>query len=468
MAALASLLRRRSSSSHADALLRTLCTTTAAPTEPTLSASAAKTRLRREYDADRAVSLLDAIDTASLSAASTRHALSLAARRLSRAGRFADAEALLSSHIPASPTEPHLSAILCSYASAALPEKALEAFRSAAPSLPSPISPMPFNALLSAFVRCRRHRRVPVLFTELSKEFSITPDATSYGILVKAHCMVRHDAKAHEVLAQMREEGISPTTTIFTTMIDSMYKQKKIEEAETLWKQMLESGCKPDQATYNVKAMNFGLHGKPEDVLLVMAEMEAAGVKPDTITYNFLMTSYCKNGKVEDAKGLYHSLGAKGCSPNAATYKHMMAYLFAHGDFDAAMKIFRESLSKHKVPDFKTMKGFVEGLAKGGKVAEAKDVISEVKKMFPENLLSGWKKLEKELGLIAHNGDVTSQAECAAEEPLSEAEPATAEALELEDPDTEETVVSEESADDETPAPETETSTDEEVPRGPA
>ncbi|XP_020180481.1 pentatricopeptide repeat-containing protein At2g18520, mitochondrial [Aegilops tauschii subsp. strangulata] len=462
MAALASLLRRRSSL-RADVLLRTLCATA---TAPPLTSSAAKTRLRREYDADRAVSLLEAIDTASLSAGSTRHALSLAARRLTRAGRHADAEALLSSHIPASPTEPHLSAILCSYASAGLPEKALEAFRSAAPSLPSPISPMPFNALLSAFVRCRRHLRVPVLFEELSKEFSITPNAISYAILVKAHCMVRHDAKAHEVIARMREEGISPTTTIYTTMIDSMYKQKKVEEARTLWKQMLESGCKPDHATYNVKAMHHGLNGKPEGVLQVMAEMEADGVKPDTITYNFLMTAYCKDGKMEDAKALYRSLGDKGCSANAATYKHMLAALFAHGDFDTALEIFRESMSKHKVPDFKTMKGFVEGLAKGGRVAEAKEVIYVVMKKFPDTMLSGWKKLEKELGFCSDNGDTTPHAECTAEEPVSEAEPATTEALELKDSAAEETGVSEESDDDETPSPET--STDEEVPRGPA
>jgi pentatricopeptide repeat protein len=180
--------------------------------------------------------------------------------------------------------------------------------------------------------------------------------------------------------------------------------------------------------------------------------METAGVEPDIITYNFLMTAYCKAGKMEDAKELYRSLGDNGCSANAATYKHMMAYLTAHGDFDAALEIFRESMSTHKVPDFKTMKGFVEGLAKVGRVAEAKQVTSEMMKKFPDTLLSGWKKLEKELGFCSDNGGAVPQAECAAEE--------------LEDSASEETVVSEESAADETPAPEQ--SSDEEVPRGPA
>ncbi|KAL6899448.1 hypothetical protein ACP4OV_006106 [Aristida adscensionis] len=467
MAALAALLRRgrRAHATLPRALSTTTTTTTAAAggAQPALSVSDAKKRLRREHDPDRAVSLIEAIDTASLSAASTRHALSLAARRLSRSRRFADAEALLSSHIPASPTEPHLAAVLCSYASASLPEKALDAFRAAAPSLPRPITPLPFNALLSAFLRCRRHRRIPVLFDELSKEFSITPNAASYGILVKAYCMTRDDAKAREALTQMREQGISPTTSMYTSMIDSMYKQKKTEEAERLWKEMLESGCEPDVATYNVKAMHRGLTGKPEEVMAVMAEMEAGGVKPDTITYNFLMTSYCRDGKVQDAKKLYHSLAEKGCSANAATYKHMLAAVCAHGDFDAGLGIFKESLKRHKVPDFRTMKVLVEGLAKGGKVAEAKEVIAKMKNEFPENLLSGWKKLEKELGLESDSVD-SPQVEGMSEETVAEAKSASSEGLEPEESAT--TDESEESSDDE--APVTEASASEEVPRGPA
>ena len=144
----------------------------------------------------------------------------------------------------------------------------------------------------------------------------------------------------------------------------------------------------------------------------------------------------------------------------------MMARLFDHGDFDAALEILIESMSKHKVPDFKTMKGFVEGLAKGGRGAEAKQVISEVKKKFPSTMVSGWKKLEKELGFCSDKGDATPQVESAAEESFSETEPTTAEALELEDSAAEETSVLEESADDEKPAPEM--PIDEEVSQGPA
>ncbi|CAL4886557.1 unnamed protein product [Urochloa decumbens] len=466
MAALAILLRygrRAHSHAHAHAhglpLSRALCTTTAGIDSGATSASMAMRRLRREFDPDRAVAILETIDMSSISAGSTRNALSMAARRLLRAGRFGDAEALISSHLSACKDEPYLAAVLCSYASANLPEKALDAFRSTVPSLPTPISPQPFNALLSTFLRCGLHHRIPTLFAELSKEFSITPNDASYSVLVKSYCMTRNDAKAKQTLDQMREQGISPSTKTYTPLIDSMYKQKKTKEAELLWKEMIESGCKPDVAVYNVKVTYYGLQRKLEEVMQVMSEMEADGVKPDIITYNFLMSSYCKNGKLEDAKVVYDSLAEKGCSTNAFTYKYMLSALCASGDFDAGLGIFKESLKKNKVPGFSTVKGLVEGFVKGGRVAEAKKVIAEIHDKFPDNL-SRWKKLEKELGLDS-DSENTPCSEGTSGKIVAEAKSVPADAEGVEGSAVDETAVSEESSDDEAPVAG-------EVPRGPA
>jgi hypothetical protein len=133
MAAASLLLRTGRRRAHG--LLGRALSTTAGGAS--LSGTVGKKRLRLEYDPDRAVSIIEAIDTASLSAGSTRHALSLAVRRLSRSHRFDEADALLTSHLPTATTEPRLAAVLCAYGAASLPEKALSAFRSAVPSLPT-------------------------------------------------------------------------------------------------------------------------------------------------------------------------------------------------------------------------------------------------------------------------------------------------------------------------------------------
>ncbi|KAF8692918.1 hypothetical protein HU200_039276 [Digitaria exilis] len=465
MAALAFILRHgRRAHAHGLPLSRALSTTAASTESGVISLSAARRRLRRELDPDRAVSILQTIDAASMSdrARATRKMLTIAARRLSHAGRFADAEALISSYLPACTNETHLAAVLCCYASANLPEKALDAFRSTVPSLPTPISPHPLNALLSTFLECRSHDRIISLFGELCKEFSISPNDISYGILIKAYCMTGNDAKAKQTLEQMREQGISPTAKTYRVFIDSMYKQKKIHQAELLWKEMIESGIKPDVALYTVKAMNYGLHGKPEEVLEVMTAMEADGVKPDIITYTFLIYSYCRNGNLEDAKVVYKSLSEKGCSPNAATYKYMLEGMYANCDFDAGLDIFEESKKKKKIPDFKTMKGFVEALVKGGRVAEAKQITAYMRKRLTGSPRSGWEKLDKELGLDSDSGDTPPLEDSSAKlDAEAKSVAADGEALELEGSATEETAVSEDTRDDEVPVPK-------EVSRGPA
>ena len=120
------------------------------------------------------------------------------------------------------------------------------------------------------------------------------------------------------------------------------------------------------------------------------------------------------------------------------------------------------------MPDFRTMKGLVEGLVKGGRVAEARKVIAEVKKRFPENSLSGWMNLEKELGLDSDSRDDTLQSKGTSGEIVVESKPVAAdsEALELEGSAVEENAVSEESSDDEVPGHEVSSSA--EMPRGPA
>lgn len=194
------------------------------------------------------------------------------------------------------------------------------------------------------------------------------------------------------------------TAITYTTVLDSLYKEGFFEEAEKLWTTMLEKGCVPDLPAYNVKVSYRALHGKPEEVLRLIEEMETAGLKPDTITLNYLMTSYCNAKQYEDAKKVYKSMKGKNRRPNAATYKKLLPCLYENGDLDWGLEVFKDSVRCHKIPDFQTMKGFVERLVKASRVEDAKSVITKVRKSFPENLLGGWKALEKELGLDVEGG----------------------------------------------------------------
>lgn len=197
----------------------------------------------------------------------------------------------------------------------------------------------------------------------------------------------------------MKERRIEITVVTYTTLLDSLYKKGEIEAAQKVWNEMRDNGCLPDVATFNVRIMRAAINEKPDDVLKVFDEMLVLGLKPDVVSYNYLMTCYCKNGRMGDAKRVYEGLKEKGCLPNAATFRTLLHYLCRNGDFDVGLDVFRASAKRGKIPDFGTMKSLVEGLVKSEKLEEAKGLIAEVKKRFPDRSLDAWKKLERKLRL---------------------------------------------------------------------
>ncbi|WOK94822.1 hypothetical protein Cni_G03527 [Canna indica] len=321
-------------------------------------------------------------------------------RRLARLRRFTDIESLLEplkkdrSHAS---SEPFLASVVASYASSGMIDHALRTLDEL-PRLGSPRTAVSLNALLSALNhsphRFGRRRLVPELFDSLSRKLSIAPDAVSYGLLIKSHCLAGQTKKALPILKEIEEKKIEVNTVIYTTILDSLYKENKPEVAQRLWTEMNTKGIKPDLPAYNVRVMYRALHGKPKEVLDLISEIEAEGLKPDTITYNYLIACYCTHGKFGDAKKVYKELEEKGCVPNSATYKILVSALCKNGDFDGSLDIFADSLKRSKVPDLSSMKLLVEGLVKTSKLRAAKRVVNGLKNKFPEDFAGEWKKLE--------------------------------------------------------------------------
>ncbi|PKA62755.1 Pentatricopeptide repeat-containing protein [Apostasia shenzhenica] len=367
---------------------------------PPLSASAAKSRLRKEFDPDKALAIISSLpNNPSSPVSSGRYAVELAVRRLTRAHRFADVESLLESRKsdPSSLPEAFVSTLILSYGSARMLGRAIATFEDVPRLCSAPPTVVSFNALLSAAIRAKKHRQVHKLFSEISSKYSISPNRFSYGVLLKALCLSEKTQKALGVLKEMEEKGIEVTAVIYTTLMDSLYKAGKPERAQELWKEMVEKDCHPDLAAYNVKIMHQALYGRPEEVMESISELEAAGLKPDTITFNYLMDCYSRNAGFDDAKEVYKRISV----PNASTFKIMLNILCEKGDFEAGFNVFKDSMKHNKIPDFQRVRSLVVGLAKNSKVEEAKMVIRVIRERYPESLIGGWKKVEEELGLQA-------------------------------------------------------------------
>lgn len=385
--------------------IRRLCTAAAAggssTTASSISVSKAKSKLRSEFDPDKALEIYSSVSKHYASPVSSRYAQDLTVRRLARSKRFSDVETLIESHKndPKITQEPYLCNLIRSYGQAGMFDHAMRTFDQM-DELGTPRSVISLNALLFACTRSRLYDKVPILFDEIPKKYNLSPDKISYGLLLKSHCDSGSSDKALELLNEMENKGIEVTTVTYTTVLNCLYKQGNAEEAERLWTEMEKKGVELDVAAYNVRITNI-YGGDPEKLKELIDGMRDAGLKPDTISYNFLMTCYCKNEMMDEARKVYEGLEENGCNPNATTFRTLIYHLCRSGNFDKGYKLFKESVMVHKIPDFNTVKLLVEGLVKKKKMKEAKGMIRTIKKKFPPNVLRGWKKVEEELGLVA-------------------------------------------------------------------
>ncbi|XP_077221365.1 small ribosomal subunit protein mL103 (rPPR7)-like [Tasmannia lanceolata] len=376
----------------------TTTTSSPSPTQPN-SISTAISALRSEHDPNKILALYSSFASRPISPLSSRYALDLAVKRLSKSRSFSIIETLIEAQkkTPKITQEPFLSTLILSYGRAGMIDHATRTFEEMG-DLGTPRTVLSFNALLTACNKSQKFDQVPKLFSEIPQKFGISPDKISYGILVKSLCEMGSTEAAISILKEMREKEIEVTGVTYTTVLDALYKMEKVEEAEKIWNEMGENGCSPDVVAYNVRIMHAH-KGTPEEVLKLMGEMISKGLKPDTISYNYLMKCYCEKDQIKDAKNVYDGLMGNGCNPNAVTYKTLVHHLCKNGDLDECLKVAHASIKSNRIPDVGTMKHLVEELAKNSKLEEAKGLIGEVKKKFPESFLTVWKKVEMELGL---------------------------------------------------------------------
>ncbi|CAF2248038.1 BnaA08g15360D [Brassica napus] len=385
---------RRFTTSATDAATTTVETTK-------ISASKAKSILRKQHDPDKALEIYSNVSNHSASPVSSRYAQELTVRRLAKCNRFSDIEALIESHKddPRIKEEPFYSTLIRSYGRASMLDHAVKAFEEMG-RYETPRTAVSFNALLTACLNSQKFEKVPQLFDEMPQRYStIVPDRVSYGILIKSYCDAGSPEKAIEIMREMEgKRNMEVTTIAFTTILGSLYKNGKVELAESLWNEMVKKGIEFDSAAYNVRLMNAQKEG-PERVWELIEEMSVKGLKPDTISYNYLMTAYCEKGMLDEAKKVFEGLKRNRCAPNAATFRTLVFHLCDSGLYEQGYAIFKKSVGMNKIPDFNTLQHLAVGLVRNKKVNDAKGLIRTVKKKFPPSFLNAWKKLEEELGL---------------------------------------------------------------------
>ncbi|KAJ9169075.1 hypothetical protein P3X46_020543 [Hevea brasiliensis] len=252
------------------------------------------------------------------------------------------------------------------------------------------------NALLFACILAKDYREVKRIFLEFPKIYSIEPNLDTYNTVIKAFCESGSSSSGYSVIAEMDRKVVKPNATTFGNLLAGFYKEEKFEDAAKVLEMMKKHGIRQGVSTYNIRIQSLCKLKRSVEAKALLYGMLSRKMKPNSVTYCNLIHGFCNEENLEEAKRLFNSMINGGGKPDADCYFTLMHYLCRGGDLDTALRICKESIEKGWVPNFGTMKSLVNGLSRVGKVAEAKELVGQMKERFTKNV-NMWDEIEASL-----------------------------------------------------------------------
>ncbi|CAL4925520.1 unnamed protein product [Urochloa decumbens] len=337
----------------------------------------------------------------------SRQLFSLATSRLTRLRRPDLAASLLHQLLASAPPSPGLLARALSLFPG--PDDALRAFSSSPPAARSDVS---LSALLSALLRAGRLDDLKSTFASAESSLGVAPARASHNVLL--HALVKNSeiAAAQKLLDEMANKKLknrpAPDIISYNTVLAGYSVQDDEEGFEKLLKEINAKKLEPNVVTYNCRIQWFAKRGetvKGEELLDVMESNEVA---PNYLTYNALVQGYCKEGNVGPAMRVFKRMKVMkrregrsdlGVSAHSQTYVVLFKSLVENEKLDDALWICKSCFAMKAAPPFEAVKGLVEGLVKGGRSEEARDVIAKMDLLVKGDAKLAWGKVVGELSL---------------------------------------------------------------------
>ncbi|XP_065877904.1 small ribosomal subunit protein mS86 (rPPR1)-like [Euphorbia lathyris] len=250
------------------------------------------------------------------------------------------------------------------------------------------------NALIFAFILAKDFKEVNRIYLEFPKLYNIEPNLQTYNNVAKAFCESGSSSSCYSVLAEMDRKGVKPNATTFQYLLSGFYMEEKEEDVGKVLEMMKEKyRIGQSVATCNIRIKSLCKLKRSTEAKALLDGMISRGMKPNINTFSHLIFGFCLEGNLEEAQRLFRSMLNSGCKPDAQCYFTLVHYLCEGEDFETALLLCQESVEKGWVPNYGTMEPLVNGLARVGKVQEAKELVGKMKERFTWNV-SRWDEVE--------------------------------------------------------------------------
>lgn len=289
------------------------------------------------------------------------------------------------------------------------------------------MTPMAWNALFGAFLRCERKDLAGRLWDDMTR-LGHTPGISMWTTLLDSHARlgavqevlgtwnlmlqqgVKPDALAHRSIISALFKGRLPNRamevfteyqklpadkadphhlSLYNTVLHGLCGSDRAIEAEELCATMVRQGPQPDMVSYNTFISHYGRRGKFQGIAATLRTMKTAGVEGDVFTYTTVLSALLKTGKADAADLVLALMDKQGIKRNVALYTTLIDHQLredAKPNLEAALRMLKwMEESRDNEPNEVTYTCVLSGLYRnswlsvGMLQAHEKDIIQRLK-----------------------------------------------------------------------------------------
>ena len=300
----------------------------------------------RERDAVLALELLHALERQGLQP--DLEALNAVANACGRAGRAAEAEAILRrlqrGTVPLHPNVNSFAAVVGAYARAGDADAARRVFGEMSSAGVRP-NRFVYCALITALGRAGRWREALEELRRMERD-GPPPDAAAFNAAIDALGRGGQWERAWAVFSQMRQQGVECRMDSYNALIMACQRSGAWERALEVFQRLRglrgygHRPLRPDAYTFNAALAACARGRCREQAEEIFAEMQCFGAQPSVHTY-CSMVEAC-SGHPEVALEWYAAIGAAGLRPDALAEAARARVLARHFRAPEALEVLRE------------------------------------------------------------------------------------------------------------------------------
>ncbi|KAL9227484.1 hypothetical protein vseg_003167 [Gypsophila vaccaria] len=244
-----------------------------------------------------------------------------------------------------------------------------------------------FEVDLDSYVKISRLGCLPsvdaVKLFELMMDGSYKPSLVECSLLLKS---ILHDPTPDIELAyRVVEKYVSAGNTLSKRVYDGLHrilcKLGRLDEAKKIVQEMRIAGFEPDNVTYSQEIFGLCTQKRFEEACNLLDEMEEHGCVPDIKTWTILLQGICAAKQVDRALSCFFKMTEKNVNPDPEIIEVLLYGFLSESKVFGGYRFLIEMVKKGRVKPWRTTyKLMIEKLTEAGKLDEALDLVTMMKK----------------------------------------------------------------------------------------